>query len=745
MAEKIEKQHTFCRICESLCGLEIEKQGNKIISIKPDKDHVSTKGFACPKGLKQHHIFNSPDRLKYPMKRVGENWERISWDQAFKEIGAKLKQLKVDFDPDAIAMYVGTAAGFGVLHPMFGQGFMEGLGSKSLYASATQDCSNKFAVANEMYGFPFTQPFPDLPNTNCLIIVGANPIVSKWSFLQVPNPSKHLKEMKARGAKLYVVDPRYTETAKIAGGYVAIKPGTDIFFYLSFLNELIRVGGVNEEIVNQYTEGFDELIALQKEWTPERTAEVTGISAELLKQMVKDYSKADGASLYCSTGVNMGYNGTMAFWIQECINAISGNLDRAGGTLVSKGLIDFAKFGKKNGLLVREDRSRIGNLKSVNDAFPGGVLADEILTPGDKQVKALFVTGGNPLITMANSNKMRKAFQKLELLVTLDVFPNETGSVGHYMLPCTNPLERPDLPFVFPLMLGLQTKPYIQATKAVLQPEHEQLDEATIYMNLAKHADVNMHGSKAGQLFYETISRFNSRGKSVQEFPQEFMLNLLLRVMRQKSFKSLLKKVHGVKRQEHKNDFLEKRIVTDNKKVNLAPELLTKHFGRVEIHFKSEQENLDKGRLKLITKRAVTTHNSWTHNYEDFVDGGNHTNYLYVHPEDAMRIGVEDKQLVDVVTETGKVRLPIKLLKDLQVGTVALPHGWGHQSSGLNVAKKTKGVNVNILAADGPDKIDPVSGMANLTGFYVEVIPAKGEQAENSWSGLKEDELIIKS
>ncbi len=744
MAEKIETQYTFCRICEALCGLEIEKQGNKIVSIKPDKNHVSTQGFACPKGLKQHHIFNSPDRLKYPMKRVGESWERISWEQAFTEIGAKLKQLKADFDSDAVAMYVGTAAGFGVLHPMFGQGFMEGLGSKSLYASATQDCSNKFAVANEMYGFPFTQPFPDLPNTNCLIIVGANPIVSKWSFLQVPNPSKHLKEMKARGAKLYVIDPRYTETAKIAGGYVAIKPGTDIFFYLSFLNELIRIKGVDEKLISEHTEGFDELVELQKDWTPEKTAEITGISPDLLKQMVKDYSEADGASLYCSTGVNMGYNGTLAFWIQECINAISGNLDKRGGTLVSQGLIDFAKFGKKNGLLVREDRSRIGNLKSVNDAFPGGVLADEILTPGDKQVKALFVTGGNPLITMANSNKMRKAFQELELLVTLDVFPNETGSVGHYMLPCTNPLERPDLPFVFPLMLGLQTKPYLQATKAVLEPEHEQMDEASIYVNLAKYSGTNLHGSKAAQLFYETVSRFNSRGKKVKEFPQEFMLNLLLRVMRQKSFKSLLKKIHGVKRKEHKNDFLEKRIVTENKKVNLAPELLTKNFSRVESHFKSEQENLDKGRLKLITKRAVTTHNSWTHNYEDFVDGGNHTNYLYVHPKDATRLGIEDKQLVDVITETGKVRVAARLLKDLQVGTVALPHGWGHQSSGLKVAKKTKGVNVNILAADGPDKIDPVSGMANLTGFYVEVIPAKGEQAEHSWSGLEADALEMR-
>ncbi|MCT4623803.1 MAG: molybdopterin-dependent oxidoreductase [Schleiferiaceae bacterium] len=743
MEPKLEKQHTFCRICESLCGLEVEKQGNKIISIKPDKDHVATAGFACPKGLKQHHIFSSPDRLKYPMKRVGEKWERISWEQAFSEIGKKVKQLRSDFDPNSIAMYVGTAAGFGVLHPMFAQGFMEGIGSKSLYASATQDCSNKFAVANEMYGFPFTQPFPDLPNVNCLIIVGANPIVSKWSFLQVPNPSKHLKDMKARGAKLYVVDPRYTETAKIAGGHVAINPGTDIFFYLSFLNELIRINGIDNSVIDKHTEGFEELLEIQKEWTPEKTAEVTGISPDVLKEMVKAYAEADGAALYCSTGVNMGYNGTMAFWIQECINAISGNLDKKGGALVSKGLIDFAKFGKKNGLLVRSDRSRIGDFQSVNDAFPGGVLADEILTPGDKQVKALFVTGGNPLITMANSNKLRKAFQKLELLVSLDIFPNETASVGHYMLPCTTPMERPDLPFVFPLMLGLQTKPYLQATKAVVKPEHEQLDEATIYMNLAKHAGVNMHGSKAGQLFYETISRFNKKGKSFNQFPQEFMLNLLLRIMRQKSFKSLLKDMHGLQRQAHKDDFLEKRIVTDSKKVRLAPEILVEQLPRVEAHFTQELENKNKKRFKLISKRAVTTHNSWTHNYEDFVDGGNYTNFLYMHPEDAFELNLQEKDLVDVATETGAVRVPVRFLKELQRKVVALPHGWGHQSSGLNVAKKTKGVNVNILAADGPEKIDPVSGMANLTGFYVNITAASGDQVEHSWSGLERDVLKV--
>jgi anaerobic selenocysteine-containing dehydrogenase len=351
----------------------------------------------------------------------------------------KIKRILQEHGPDSIAMYVGTAAGFGVLHPVFAQGFMQGVGSRSMYASSTQDCSNKFAVADHMYGFPFTQPFPDLHNTNCLIVVGANPVVSKWSFLQVPNPSLHLKEMERRGAKLFFVDPRKTESAKVAGEHVFIRPGTDVFFYLSFLNELFKQGGTDTEKAAAYMEGAEELKALVTAWPAERSAEVTHIPAEQLREMVKAYLDADGAALYSSTGVNMGGNGLLAFWLQECINALSGNLDRKGGTLVGRGVMDFPKFGAKNGILMRRDKSRIGNLHSVNDAFPGGVLADEILTPGDRQIKALIVTGGNPLLTMANSNRLRKAFSELELLVTLDILPNETGSIGHYMLPCTSP------------------------------------------------------------------------------------------------------------------------------------------------------------------------------------------------------------------------------------------------------------------------------------------------------------------
>ena len=229
-----EKKHTFCRICEALCGLEVSLENGKITQIRPDENHVATRGFACAKGLKQHHLYNIEDRLMYPLKKVGNKHERISWEQAFQEIGAKIKKIRKDLHPDSIAMYVGTAAGFGVLHPVFAQGFMTGLGSKSMYSSATQDCSNKFAVAHHMYGFPFTQPFPDIHHTECLIIVGANPVISKWSFLQVPNPGKQLKEVEQRGGKIYVIDPRETETAKVAGEHVFIRPGTDIFFICRF-------------------------------------------------------------------------------------------------------------------------------------------------------------------------------------------------------------------------------------------------------------------------------------------------------------------------------------------------------------------------------------------------------------------------------------------------------------------------------------------------------------------------------
>lgn len=735
---EIKTHDTFCRICESLCGLKVETQNNKIISIRPNEAHIATEGFSCVKGLYQHEMYASPDRLKYPLKRMEDgSYNRISWDQAIEEIGSKVKQLKKDDGPDSIGMYVGTAAGFSVLHPVFAQGFMTGIGSKSMYSSSTQDCSNKFAVSKLIYGFPFTLPFPDLDNTNCLIIVGANPVVSKWSFLQVPNPSKKLKDLERRGGKLYIVDPRKTETATVAGKHLFIRPASDVFFYLSFLNELIAQKGVDESFIQDHTTGFDEVSKLAQEWTADKTAKVTGINAHDLKEMVSAYIKADGAALYCSTGVNMGGNGSLAFWLQEVINAISGNLDRKGGTLVGKGVMDFIKFGVKNGILMRSDKSRVGGMTSVNDAFPGGIMADEILTPGKGQLKALFVTGGNPLITMPNSEKLKKALQHLELLVTLDIYQNETSSEAHYVLPCTDPLQRPDLPFIFPLMLGLQQKPYMQATKAIIEPEGEQRDEGSIYLDLARASGSPLFGSKVGQAFFNFIQSYNTR-KNKHDFPtlpQESILNGLLRLTRQSSFKEHLKHKNGKASAPHKPDsFLPSRVMTEDKKIHLAPQALLDQSAKLEADFKKELENAD--RFKLITKRAVTTHNSWTHNIERMTAKGRSTNYAYLHPDDMKAMNIKELDLIDVSSDTASIRIAVKSLDTLMPKTIAVPHGWGHQHAiGLNHANKTKGVNVNILAADGPEHLDSVSGMAHLTGFNVDV-KAAVDELHPTWSGM---------
>ncbi|MCP4882227.1 MAG: molybdopterin-dependent oxidoreductase [Flavobacteriales bacterium] len=735
--DQIKTHHSFCRICESLCGLEIQTQNNKVVGIKPNESHVATDGFSCVKGLYQHEMYQSPDRLKYPLKRQEDgSYSRVSWQQAIQEIGDKVKQLHKADGADSIGMYVGTAAGFSVLHPVFAQGFMTGLGSKSMYSSSTQDCSNKFAVSKLIYGFPFTLPFPDLDHVNCLIIVGANPIISKWSFLQVPNPSKKLKNLEKRGGKLYIVDPRKTETARVAGEHLFIRPSTDVFFYLSFLYELIHQNGIDDHFVEDHTSGIEAIRDLVKDWSPEKTAEVTGIRAEDLKKMVSTYIKANGAALYCSTGVNMGGNGSLAYWLQEVINAISGNLDKKGGTLVGKGVMDFIKFGVKNGILMRKDKSRVGGMTSVNDAFPGGLMADEILTPGEGQLKALFVTGGNPLITMPNSGKLKKALQQLELLVTLDIYQNETSSEAHYVLPCTDPLQRPDLPFIFPLMLGLQQKPYMQATKAVVDPVEEQRDESSIYLDLARACGIPIFGSKMAQRFFSGIQSYHTKKnkKTLATLPQEALLNGLLRLTRQSSFKKLQKYKDGVLRKQHNaGSFIPERVMTHDKKVCLAPKELLDQSQKLSKDF--EEEIANRHRFKLITKRAVTTHNSWTHNIERMTSKGRATNYAYLHPADMKDLDLKELDLIDIRSETASIRIAVKALNTLMPKTIAVPHGWGHQhAKGLNHANKTSGVNVNILAADGPDHLDKVSGMAHLTGIIVDVESAKGV-LKATWSG----------
>ncbi len=737
----MQEVQTFCRICEASCGMIAEVEEGKIVNLKPNKDHIGTLGFSCMKGLNQHKMYDSPDRLKYPLKRVGDSFERISWEQALSEIGAKVKALR-KVSEQSISMYVGTAAGFSLLHPIFAEGFMQGLGSHNIYASSTQDCANRFAAAEEMYGFPFFQPFVDLDHVNCMLVVGTNPVVSKWTFLQVAHPVKRIKELVKRGGQAIFVDPRYTESAKVGTGHVFIRPNTDLFFFLAFLHEVVRRDNVARDRVDQYMSGLPELEQLVSEWTPERCGEVTGIAAEALRDLVTTFVDADGAAIVTGTGIGMGQNGTLAQWLAEVINAVTGNLDRSGGTLVGRGIFDFPEFSHKNGMFNREKISRIGQFRELNGGFPGGILADEILTPGKDQIKALFVTGGNPLLTMANSERLYQAFQELELMVVTDIYLNETASLADYVLPATSPLQRPDLPFVFPLLLGMQSIPYLAATDAVVEPDGEQRDEASIYTDLATACGAPLFGSRFMQwllrLLRWTNTTFGARNKQ-PGLPQRWILNQILKRSGNGSFDELVaeqdgRPVGGAKA----NDFLGSRPFTPDNKVQLAPERFIEKCQTLPAIYDDLLRQQVEGKFRLITKRAHSTHNSWTQNIDELTNGdANRTNFVYLHPSDAEELGLAAGDAADVTSETATVRLPVKYNKDLMPGCAAIPHGWGHQRAlGLSVAGAISGVNVNLLAADGPDKVEDLSGMAQLTGIPVEIRPAAAAVDTSSWSGI---------
>ena len=720
-------EFTYCRICEAACGLKATLDGERVVSLEPDAAHVVTQGYACIKGLRYGEVHHSPDRLRTPLKRVGDRFEAVSWEQAVEEIGHKIRQLVDRHGGDSVAAYLGNPISISLLPPILLGALMQGLPSRNLYQAGSQDCNNKFAAAERIYGFPFIQPFPDIDQTQCLIIIGSNPAVSRASFIQLPDPIRRLRAIERRGGSVYHVNPRRTETARQVGDHVFIRPDTDVYFLLSFLHEVIRRGGVDRDRVSRFMRGFDALAPIVDRWPPARTAEVTGISVDTLHAMVGAYLDADGAALYMSTGVNQGSHGTLAFWIQEVINAVTGNLDRRGGTLVGHGFIrDFPKYARRGGHAMRKDRSRVGGLPSVVDSFPAGLLADEILTPGSGQVRALLCMAGNPVLSIPNTDgRLEEALKALELLVVIDIFRSETANYAHYILPGTTALQRPDLPFVFHSLMGVQPVPYAQYTEAIAPLEAEQRDEAMVLMELACACRAKLFGSGPVSALLKAWFRLRRApvvGRWVGMTPRRF-LAIVARAFGLGSLRRLRRTPHGRLLAPHAGgDFLGQRVVTDDGLMCLAPDDLCEAARALDADF--EAEHRQRQRLKLISKREQHSHNSWLHNHPKFVEGRRSTNYLYMNPIDAEKAGIASGDMVEVRSRDAAVRLAAQITEDMMVGAVAFPHGWGHQNAdGLSVASQTTGANVNLLAASGPESLEYFSGMAKLNGVWVDVVP----------------------
>lgn len=715
------KQKTLCRICEAQCGLVVElEEGTdgeeRIVDIKPNVDHVVSEGYACIKGLKMADFARSPDRLTKPLKKVNGEFVPIAWPQAIKEIGSKLREIHARDGSGAIAAYTGNPIAFSLWPPVILGGFLKAFDADKLYSPGTQDCSNKFAGGERLYGGMDELTFPDIDHTQFMILIGSNPTISKMSFINMPNPMERLAEVEKRGGKLVWINPRKTESAQKIGQHIAIRPETDAFFLLGFLNELIARGGVDTERVSQYMNGYEDIERIAKPWTAERVAEVTRIPADQLRQLVDDYLAADGAAMYCSTGINQTRYGLLSFWLQEVINAISGNLDRRGGTLAGKAVMQVTVFDGE------QKYSRIDNVPYINNQVPSALMADEILTPGPGRVRAMFNMSGNPLLTCPDSERLAEAFDDLELFVCSDIVRNATAEYADYVLPGLHGLERADIPFYFFTMMGLMPKRYMQYTDPVIAPPGEARDEGLMLRQLCTAAGRHMFGSKLVQLLFRTselLHKIPVMGKLTTL--DKLFFGMLSRKAGLGGLNNLRKHPDGLLLEENKpGDYLGQRVKTASGKVELAPaDLVARVEALDEVY---EEELANSNALKLIQKRERFTHNTWTHNVSAFVKGERQTNYLYIHPEDAKSRHLDDGALAEVSANNRAIEVPVKLDPHMMIGTVSVPHGWGHQQAGgLSVANQTQGVNVSILLPSGPKSIEPVSGMSHMNGVIVNV------------------------
>jgi formate dehydrogenase len=698
-----ERRKTYCRICEAACGLVAEIEGGEPVRLVPDREHPITRGYACIKGPAMLDVHRDPDRLARPERRDGDRWETLDWDRANREIGARLRDIRARHGNHAVAVYIGNPTAFSWGMSVYGTGFLGALGTRNFFNAASLDCQNKFLVGERMFGGYVVQPIPDLDHTQFFLCLGSNPLVSQMSFVVMPRPLERLRGILSRGGRVVLVNPRRTETAHALDGceQIFIRPDTDVFLLLAMLRVLFDEGRVQRL---PHLAGIDELGRALSGVDVREAAAATGVPADTIVKLARDFAAAPSANAYASTGVNMGSDGSAAFFAMQALNALTGNLDREGGARVPMKAITLARVARLLDRLRPHEASRIGGFPQVATSLPTGVLADEILTPGEGQVRALVVIAGNPMLSAPGAERLARALSSLELLVSVDLYRNETGALAHYTLPATDWLERADFPL---LQVGMQPEPYLQETRAVAQPRDERRDEGRILTDLADAAGLNMFKVPGANAF---LRRFGDRALrrvifTLMGYPQ-----------------SALGRQELVRLPTAPAGSFLQHVPTRDGRVQLAdPELLgllPRAIARLR------REAAQPPALRLIGRRQRRSHNSWMHNLPRLKPAGDECR-LSIHPFDAASRGIADGAVVEVRAARGSLVVHALLDEDVMPGTISLPHGWGHsRTAGWRVAAQEgqAGVNVNRLAADGPEAIEPLSGMARFNGIEVEVV-----------------------
>ena len=696
--------HRACHLCEAICGLTLETTLQDdatllITSIKGDAQDTFSRGHICPKAVALQDIQNDPDRLRQPMRRFGNDWQPIEWQAAFDLIAERLADIQARHGQNAVAVYQGNPSvhNYGLMtHSNYFLGLLK---TRNRFSATSVDQLPHHLTSFLMYGHGLLLPIPDIDHTDFMLILGGNPLASNGSIMTVPDVEKRLKAIQARGGKVVVVDPRRSETAAIADQHVFVRPGGDAALLFGLLNTLFEEGLTRAGHLP--VDGIEEVRNAIAAMTAEAMSPRCGVPAWQIRQLARDFAAADKAVCYGRMGISTQVFGTLCHWLVQLINLVSGNLDRTGGALCTEPAVDLVST--TSGGHFNQWQSRVSGLPEYAGELPVSALAEEILTTGEGQVKALITVAGNPVLSTPNGRQLDQALDGLEFMLSIDLYINETTRHADLILPSTSALENDHYDTTFNMFA---VRNVTRFNRAILEKPAGALHDWEIFVGLAR-----AFAARAGRELKPTMApaQMIDRGLRGGLYGEASEYSL--------SLDRLLDHPHGLDLGALKPN-LAPRLKTANGRVQAAPEVIMADLARF-----AAASTPAVGELLLIGRRHVRSNNSWMHNYHRLVKG-KPRHQLFMHPDDLASRGLSDGQQVRVSSRVGVIEVQVLASLDMMPGVVSLPHGWGHARPGvqMGIAQSQPGVSANDLTDER--QLDSLSGNAVLNGVCVQVAAA---------------------
>jgi anaerobic selenocysteine-containing dehydrogenase len=719
-ADNSSLHYRNCNLCEAICGIEISVQADQRLDIRGDKDDPFSRGYICPKAVALQDLHYDKDRLKYPVRRTPHGWQRIGWDEAFDEVTQSLKRINATHGRNAIATYLGNPIVHNYGAMLFAPGFIRSLHTRNRFSATSVDQLAHHLAAYLMFGHQLLLPVPDLDRTRFFLILGANPAVSNGSMMTAPGMSRRLQEIRQRGGKVILIDPRRTETARLADRHLFIRPGTDVLLLLSLLHVVFDEALTRLDHLAAYTKGVDLIGNLVAEFPPEKVSSITGIDSGQIRLLAREFASSEAAVCYGRIGVSTQEFGAACQWLINVLNIVTGNLDRPGGAMFTRPAFDpvtapesFAPRGS-----FARWHSRVRKLPEFTGELPVVTLAEEILTEGPGQIKALVTSAGNPVLSTPNGRELDRALAGLEFMVAIDPYINETTRHAHVILPPSSSLERGHYDVAFHILAVRNTTKF---SPALFQPRGETRHDWEILVELQTRMEHHgLFGTLIGSVKRKLIKRLLGPERildiGLRFGPYGAKLNPFSKGL---TLRNLKKAAHGI-------DLgplcscLPGRLRTSDKCIELAPEVLVKDVERVKAKLLDNASLHSNGDLLLIGRRQLRSNNSWMHNSQRLVKGKPQCAIL-MHPTDAEERHLKPGQKVSVRSRVGSVVVPIELSEEMMPGVVSIPHGWGHDRLGiqLEVAQQHAGESINDVTDNLT--IDALCGTAAFNGTRVSV------------------------